>query len=141
MPTHSRNKGIRSLCIYLSSFWIIHIYDGACSTNGGSVIQDQLWAKTSPYPVSPSVSLIAPLIQGKIQRQMYTCGTEILKGGRILDQPMTSVLKIVKERYCFSIGICPSVAMRPLLGHLFHGLLVWPVVCYGNISRYMITGT
>ena len=32
---------------------IIHTHDGACPSNGGSVIQDQRRAQSSPYPVSP----------------------------------------------------------------------------------------
>ena len=37
-----------------------------------------------------------------------------------------------KERYCFGMGICPPVVVKPLLGHFFHGLLVWPLVCKFN---------
>ncbi len=37
----------------------------------------------------------------------------------------------VKERYWILIGICPPVAVKPLWGHFFHGLMVWPLV-WGN---------
>ncbi len=35
---------------------------------------------------------------------------------------------VFKERWCFSIGICPPVVRRSLIGHFFHGMLVWPLV-------------
>ena len=33
-----------------------------------------------------------------------------------------------KERYWIPIGICPPIVVKPLKGHFFHGLMVWPLV-------------
>lgn len=38
----------------------------------------------------------------------------------------------------FPIEICPFIVIIPLLGHLFHKLVVWPVVCCNSMSSHKL---